>query len=312
MAVSLLPWFGFLGFITILLIIDLGVLNRKDHIISPREAIIWSCVWIGLALLFNLGIFVLKGSQAGLEFFTGYLIEKSLSLDNIFVFVLIFKYFSLSPHLYHRVLFWGVLGAILMRLVLIFAGLELLERFSWVFYLFGAILVYSGIQMAKQQEQLNFSSHNKFINFIKRFIPITKDYVENHFFIKEQGRLTATPLFLVLLTIEISDLVFAVDSIPAILAVTLDPFIVYTSNIFAILGLRSLFFLIANLLPRFYYLKHALSVVLIFVGCKMFLHQAYKVPIWGSLGIILLIFLIAIIASIRRKTLEGEKLFSLF
>lgn len=307
MAVSLLPWFGFLGLITILLIIDLGVLNRKDHIISPREAIIWSCVWIGLALLFNLGIFILKGSQAGLEFFTGYLIEKSLSLDNIFVFVLIFKYFSLSPHLYHRVLFWGVLGAILMRLGLIFAGLELLERFSWVFYLFGAILVYSGIQMAKQQEQLNFLSPNKFINFIKRFIPMTKDYVGNHFFIKKKGRLTATPLFLVLLTIEISDLVFAVDSIPAILAVTLDPFIVYTSNIFAILGLRSLFFLIANLLPRFHYLKHALSVVLIFVGCKMFLHQAYKVPIWASLGIILLIFLIAIIASIRRKTLEEEK-----
>ncbi|AIL13412.1 hypothetical protein IM40_07735 [Candidatus Paracaedimonas acanthamoebae] len=307
MAISLLPWFGFLGLIAILLVIDLGVLNRKDHIIAPREATIWSCIWIGLALLFNLGIFVLKGSQAGLEFFTGYLIEKSLSLDNIFVFVLIFKYFSLSPHLYHRVLFWGVLGAILMRLVLIFAGLELLERFSWVFYVFGAILIYSGIQMSKQQEHLNTLSQNKFVNFIKRFIPITEDYMGNRFFTRRNGKLMATPLFLVLISIEISDLVFAVDSIPAILAVTLDPFIVYTSNIFAILGLRSLFFLIANLLPRFYYLKHALSVVLIFVGCKMLIHQAYKVPIQISLGIILFIFFIAIIASIRRKAPVEEK-----
>ncbi|MBN9342964.1 MAG: hypothetical protein BGO76_01180 [Caedibacter sp. 38-128] len=307
MVISLLPWFGFLGLITILLIIDLSVLNREDHIISPREATIWSCVWIGLALLFNLGIFVLKGSQAGLEFFTGYLIEKSLSLDNIFVFVLIFKYFSLSPHLYHRVLFWGVLGAILMRLVLIFTGLELLERFSWIFYVFGAILIYSGFQMSKQQEHLNVVSQNKFVNLIKRFIPITEDYVGNRFLIRRQGKLVATPLFLVLISIEISDLIFAVDSIPAILAITRDPFIVYTSNIFAILGLRSLFFLIANLLPRFYYLKHALSVILIFVGCKMLLHQAYKIPILISLGIILLIFLIATIASIRRKTCVEEK-----
>lgn len=307
MIISLLPWFGFLGLITILLIIDLNVLNREDHIISPREAIIWSCVWIGLALLFNLGIFALKGSQAGLEFFTGYLIEKSLSLDNIFVFVLIFKYFSLSPHLYHRVLFWGVLGAILMRLVLIFTGLELLERFSWIFYVFGAVLIYSGFQMSKQQEHLNVLSQNKFINLIKRFIPITEDYVGNRFLLRRQGKLVATPLFLVLISIEISDLIFAVDSIPAILAITRDPFIVYTSNIFAILGLRSLFFLIANLLPRFYYLKHALSVILIFVGCKMLLHQAYKIPILISLGIILLIFLIATIASIRRKTCMEEK-----
>mgnify|MGYP001119573123 FL=1 len=307
MVISLLPWFGFLGLITILLIIDLSVLNREDHIISPREATIWSCVWIGLALLFNLGIFVLKGSQAGLEFFTGYLIEKSLSLDNIFVFVLIFKYFSLSPHLYHRVLFWGVLGAILMRLVLIFTGLELLERFSWIFYVFGAILIYSGFQMSKQQEHLNVVSQNKFVNLIKRFIPITEDYVGNRFLIRRQGKLVATPLFLVLISIEISDLIFAVDSIPAILAITRDPFIVYTSNIFAILGLRSLFFLIANLLPRFYYLKHALSVILIFVGCKMLLHQAYKIPILISLGIIFFIFLIATIASIRRKTCVEEK-----
>lgn len=307
MEISLLPWVGFLGLISLLLIIDLNVINRKDHIISPREATIWSCFWIGLALLFNLGIFILKGSQAGLEFFTGYLIEKSLSLDNIFVFVLIFKYFSLPPHLYHRVLFWGVLGAVLMRLVLIFAGLELLVRFSWVFYIFGAILIYSGFQMAKTQEHLNILNQNKFVNFIKRFIPITENYLGNRFFIRNSGKLAATPLFIVLISIEISDLVFAVDSIPAILAVTLDPFIVYTSNIFAILGLRSLFFLIANLLPRFYYLKYALSVILIFVGCKMLIHQAYKIPILISLGIILAIFLIAIIASVRRKALLQEK-----
>jgi len=194
-----------------------------------------------------------------------------------------------------------------MRLVLIFTGLELLERFSWIFYVFGAILIYSGFQMSKQQEHLNVVSQNKFVNLIKRFIPITEDYVGNRFLIRRQGKLVATPLFLVLISIEISDLIFAVDSIPAILAITRDPFIVYTSNIFAILGLRSLFFLIANLLPRFYYLKHALSVILIFVGCKMLLHQAYKIPILISLGIILLIFLIATIASIRRKTCVEEK-----
>lgn len=307
MAISLLPWFGFLTFITVLLIIDLGILNREDHVISPRKATIWSCIWIGVALLFNLGIFALKGPQAGFEFFTGYLIEKSLSLDNIFVFVLIFKYFSLSPHLYHRVLFWGVLGAILMRFVLIFAGLELLERFSWIFYVFGAILIYSGIQMSKSQNSLAIPSQNKLVNFIKRFIPVTEDYVSNRFLIRKKNKFIATPLFLVLLSIEISDLIFAVDSIPAILAVTLDPFIVYTSNIFAILGLRSLFFLIANLLPRFYYLKHALSAVLIFVGCKMLIHQAYKLPILVSLGIILSIFLIAIIASLRRKEMIKEQ-----
>ena len=305
--ISFLPWIGFLGLITTLLIIDLGILNRKDHVVLPREAIIWSCLWISLALLFNLGIFVLKGPQAGLEFFTGYLIEKSLSLDNIFIFVLIFKYFSLPPHLYHRVLFWGVLGAIVMRLILIFMGLELLERFSWVFYVFGAILIYSGVQMSKQQEHLKVLSQNKFINFIKRFIPVTEDYVGNHFLVNVKGKLAATPLFLVLISIEISDLVFAVDSIPAIFAVTLDPFIVYTSNIFAILGLRSLFFLIANLLPRFYYLKYALSIVLIFVGCKMLLHQVYKIPILVSLGVIISIFLVAIIASIRRVAPAIEK-----
>ncbi len=302
MGLSLLPWLGFLGLIATLLILDLGVVNRKDHIVSPREAILWSCLWIGVALLFNTGIFILKGSQAGLEFFTGYLIEKSLSLDNIFVFVLIFKYFSLSPHLYHRVLFWGVLGAVLMRFILIFLGLELLENFSWIFYMFGAILIYSGFQMLRQQEHLKILGQNKFINLIKKFIPVTDDYKGNHFFVRIKNKWTATPLFLVLVSVEISDLIFAIDSIPAIFAVTLDPFIVYTSNIFAILGLRSLFFLIANLLPRFYYLKHALSVVLIFVGCKMLVHQAYKIPILISLGIILLIFAIAILASIRRKT----------
>lgn len=301
MVISLLPWIGFLTLITILLIIDLGILNRKDHVISTREATLWSCIWIGVALLFNLGIFVLKGPQAGFEFFTGYVIEKSLSLDNIFVFVLIFNYFSLPPHLYHRVLFWGVLGAILMRFILIFAGLELLERFSWIFYAFGGILIYSGVQMSKAQGSFTLPSQNKILNFVKRFIPVSEGYIENRFFIRKNNKLIATPLFLVLLSIEISDLIFAVDSIPAILAVTLDPFIVYTSNIFAILGLRSLFFLIANLLPRFYYLKHALSAVLIFVGCKMLLHHTYKLPILGSLGIILFIFLIAIIASLRHK-----------
>ncbi|OJX09427.1 MAG: hypothetical protein BGO77_05615 [Caedibacter sp. 37-49] len=307
MTLSLLPWLGFLGLIATLLILDLGVVNRKDHVVSPREAVLWSCLWIGIALLFNIGIFISKGFQAGLEFFTGYLIEKSLSLDNIFVFVLIFKYFSLSPHLYHRVLFWGVLGAILMRLVLIFLGLELLENFSWIFYVFGAILIYSGFQMSKQQEHLKVLGQNKFINFIKKFIPVTEDYKDNHFFVRIKNKWAATPLFLVLVSVEISDLIFAIDSIPAIFAVTLDPFIVYTSNIFAILGLRSLFFLISNLLPRFYYLKYALSVVLIFVGCKMLVHQAYKIPILISLGIILLIFVIAIVASLRRKATSSTQ-----
>jgi tellurite resistance protein TerC len=282
-----------------MLALDLGVFHRKAHEVSLREATIWSVVWVSLALLFNLFVYFWRGEQAGLEFLTGYLIEKSLSVDNIFVFALLFSYFAVPAKYQHRVLFWGILGALLMRGILIAVGAQLIAEFHWIIYLFGAFLVITGIKMALLGDQKLEPERNPVVRLVRRLIPITSEYRGQQFLVREadaSGRLRwfATPLFLVLVMVETTDLVFAVDSIPAIFAVTLDPFIVYTSNVFAILGLRSLYFLLAGVMDRFVYLKPGLAAVLVFVGAKMLLVDVYKVPIGISLAVIGGILAIAI------------------
>lgn len=311
-------WIGFNVFVLGMLALDLGVFHRHAHVVSVREASIWSVVWISLALLFNAGIYFFWGniapastysnSEAALAFLTGYLIEKSLSVDNIFVFALLFGYFAVPAAYQHRVLFWGILGALLMRAALIFAGAALLKEFHWIIYLFGGFLVLTGIKMALHREQELHPEKNPLVRLLRRVMPVTQDYVGDKFFVRQAGVLMATPLFLVLLMVESTDLVFAVDSIPAIFAVTDDPFLVYTSNVFAILGLRSLYFMLAGAIDKFHYLKPALSVVLVFVGIKMVIVDFYKIPVALSLGVIVSILAIAVIASLwhNRRTAQIE------
>ncbi len=303
---SIWPWIGFTLFVLAMLALDLGVFHRKTHAVSVKEAAIWSAVWIGLALAFNGLIWYLDGSEIALSFLTGYIIEKSLSIDNIFVFVLIFAYFQVPAAYQHRVLFWGVLGALIMRAILILVGGVLLERFHWIIYIFGAFLIYTGIKMARQGEMNVHPDSNKLVKLTRRLIPVTSDYEGERFFVRKAGKLMATPLLLVLVLIESTDLVFAVDSIPAIFAVSNEPFIVYTSNIFAILGLRSLYFVLAGVMDKFHYLKIGLSIVLTFVGVKMLITAVgIKIPIAISLLVIIGVLSAAITASlIRAKRLE--------
>jgi tellurite resistance protein TerC len=290
-------WIGFNLAVLVLLALDLGVFNRKAHEITLREAAIWSAVWVGLSLLFNLFIFFWQGTQAGLNFLTAYLIEKSLSVDNIFVFVVIFSSFQVPPRYQHRVLFWGVLGAIVMRGLLIAAGTTLIGLFHWLLYAFGVFLVLTGIRLAWRQEEPH-PEKNPLVRLARRFLPITADFEGPRFFVRKDGRRYITPLLLVVLVVESADLVFALDSIPAIFAITLDPFIVYTSNICAILGLRALYFLLADLVKRFYYLKFGLAVLLVLVGIKLLVADFYHVPIGFSLGAIALILTTAVVASL--------------
>ena len=294
-------WVGFNAFILAMLALDLGVFHRKSHEISVREATIWSAVWIALAMVFNAGIFWLRGTEQGIQFFTGYLIEKSLSVDNIFVMALIFSYFAV-PRLYqHRVLFWGILGALVMRAIFIVAGAALLARFHWIIYIFGAFLLFTGIRMAMQRNEEIHPEHNPVLKLVRRLVPVTNDYHEGRFCVRHAGKLLATPLFLVLVLVETTDLIFAVDSIPAIFAVTEDPFLVYTSNIFAILGLRSLYFVLAGVMDRFVYLKMGLSAILVFVGAKMLLTEVYKIPATVSLLVVLSMLAVTIAASVRKN-----------
>ncbi len=299
-ATSLLPWIGFTAFVLVMLALDLGVFHRKAHAVSIREATIWSAVWVTLSMIFNLGLYWFQGPEPALQFFTGYLIEKSLSVDNIFVFALIFGYFSVPAMDQHRVLFWGILGALVMRAAFILAGSALLAQFHWIIYVFGAFLIVTGIRMARHQEMEIHPENNPLLKLVRRIIPVTRDYHGHHFFVREAGRWMATPLFLVLVLLESTDLVFAVDSIPAIFAVTGDPFIVYTSNIFAILGLRSLYFLLAGVMGKFVYLKLGLSAVLVFVGVKMTITELYKIPSLLSLAVIAAILTTAVLASLRK------------
>jgi tellurite resistance protein TerC len=292
-------WVGFNLFVLAMLALDLGVFHRRAHVVTMREAATWSVVWVALALAFNAGLYLLAGPRPALEFLTGYLIEKSLSVDNIFVFVLLFTYFAVPAQYQHRVLFWGILGALAMRGVFIAAGAYVLEQFHWAIYLFGAILIVTGVKMARRGGAAVDPERNPVTRWARRALPLTPRYDGQRFWTRENGRLVATPLFLVLLLVEFTDLVFAIDSIPAIFAVTREPFLVYTSNVFAILGLRSLYFLLAGVVHRFVYLKYALAAILVFVGGKMTLVDVVKIPVTVSLGVIALALVIAILASIR-------------
>jgi tellurite resistance protein TerC len=294
-------WVGFNVFVLAMLALDLGVFHRKAHVVSFRESITWTVVWVALALLFNVGVWHFFGSQKALEFFTGYLIEKSLSVDNVFVFALLFSYFAVPPVYQHKVLFWGILGALVMRAIMIALGAALIAKFTWIIYVFGAFLILTGIKMVVKREEEIHPERNPVVRWFKKLMPVTADYREDRFFVKEGGRRWATPLFVVLLLVEFSDLIFAVDSIPAIFAVTTDPFIVYTSNVFAILGLRSLYFALAGVMDKFHYLKIGLGVVLSFVGVKMLLaHTAWKIPTLLSLGVVVVILAASIVWSLLR------------
>ncbi|HCK64666.1 MAG TPA: hypothetical protein DHW49_00240 [Anaerolineae bacterium] len=314
---SIWLWVGFNIFVLFLLALDLGVFHRKAHAVSMKEALIWSIVWITLSLLFNLVIYLYwdimvpnssyTNGEAALAFLTGYLIEKSLSVDNIFVFILIFSYFAVPDQYQHRVLFWGILGALIMRGTLILVGSVLLETFHWIIYVFGAFLIFTGIRMARQQDEELKPDENPVVKFFRRFVPVTENYQDDKFFIRRAGRLFATPLFLVLLVVESTDLVFAVDSIPAIFAVTRDPFIVYTSNVCAILGLRALYFLLANVMHQFEYLKLGLAVVLTFIGVKMVIIDLYKIPVGVSLAVVASVLTISIVASLIKSRRDAKE-----
>ena len=295
------PWIAFNAFVVVMLAVDLGVFHRKAHEVSLKEAGAWSAVWISLAMLFNVGLYLWKGPEPAFQFLAGYLIEKSLSIDNIFVFVLIFGTFAVPAVSQHRVLFWGILGALLMRGAFIAAGAALLAKFHWIIYLFGAFLVVTGVKMALMRAESIHPERNPLLRLARKLIPVTSDYHGQSFFVRLDGRLLATPLLLVLLVVESTDLVFAVDSIPAIFAITSDPFLVYTSNVFAILGLRSLYFLLAGVVGKFSYLKLGLSVVLAFVGVKMLLTDVAKVPIGLSLAVIAGVIGLSILASLVRS-----------
>jgi tellurite resistance protein TerC len=285
--------------------LDLGVFNRKSHILSFKEAAAWSAGWVSLALLFGLFLLHKEGTQHALEYYTGYIIELSLSVDNLFVFILVFQFFSVPAELQPRVLKWGIIGAVIMRFIMIVLGALLLEQFEWVIYIFGAIVIYTGVKMINAGETRIEPEKNPMVRLAERILPFTSSYQGQHFFWRNKGKLLGTPLLLVLIVIETTDLVFAVDSIPAIFAITRDPFIVYTSNVFAILGLRSLFFILAGMLDKFEYLKPGVAGILIFVGVKMVLAKWVHLPILLSLAIILGTLTIAILLSIRKSKREA-------
>ena len=293
-------WIAFNVFVLAMLAVDLGVVHRRAHEVRLKEALVWSAIWIALALLFALGVYHWYGPQPALEFLTGYLIEKSLSVDNIFVFVLIFSYFKVPSRYQHKVLFWGILGALVMRAMFIFAGIALLQRLHWIIYVFGALLILTGIKMAMEKDKEIHPDKNPVLRLFRRLVPVTEDYHADHFFVKQAGHYAATPLFIVLLVVETTDVIFAVDSIPAILGITMDPFLVYTSNVFAILGLRALYFALAGVMRLFHYLHYGLSAILVFVGAKMLLADVYELPVGVALGVIAGILLIAAIASVIR------------
>jgi tellurite resistance protein TerC len=298
-------WVGFIVFIVGMLVLDLKVLQKKDHDIRVKEALLWTLFWIVLSLLFAVGIYFYMGRDYALEFLTGYLIEKALSVDNIFVFILIFTYFDIPPRFQHKILFWGILGAIVMRAAFILAGVAIIQQLHWAIYILGAFLVYIGIKMAFEKEKEIHPEKNPVLRAFNKVYPVDHDYKGGNFFIKKAGKLVATPIFVVLLVIETTDIVFAIDSIPAILSITLHPFIVFTSNIFAILGLRALYFAVSGIMKLFKYLNYGLSLILVFVGVKMLISDFYKIPVSIALSVVgvLLIgsILLSIILSDKKK-----------
>jgi tellurite resistance protein TerC len=300
-------WLGFTGLVLALLVLDLGVLNRRSHVLTLKEALSWSGGVVLLALVFGLFMLWREGTQQALEYYTGYLIELSLSVDNLFVFLLIFTYFCVRADAQPKVLKWGILGAIVMRLIMIGLGAFLLHRFSWIVYVFGALLVVTGIRMFTQKEERVDLERNPVVRLARRLIPLSPSYDGTRFFTRTAtGKVVATPLLLVVLVVEWSDLVFAIDSIPAIFAVTRDPFLVYSSNVFAILGLRALYFVLAGMLDKFVYLKPGISFILIFVGLKMVLSGWFHVPILLSLAVIVTTLALAVVLSLRRSAREAE------
>jgi tellurite resistance protein TerC len=299
-------WAGFTLFVAAMLALDLGVLHREAREVRFKEALTWSCVWVALALLFNAGVWTWFGAEKGLEFTTGYLIEKALSVDNIFVFLVVFSYFRVPKEHQHRVLFWGILGALVMRAIFIFAGAALLQAFHWVIYIFGGLLIVTGARMLFQRDHTIEPDKNPMLKIFKRFVPMVHEYDGPSFWVTRDAKRYATPLLAVLVVVEATDLVFAVDSIPAVFAVTKDPFIVYTSNIFAILGLRAMYFLLAGVMDRFRYLKTGLALVLVFVGIKMCVVEIYHVPIGVSLGIVAGILLASVLASLAASRPESK------
>ena len=295
---SVWEWLAFAGIITFMLVLDLGVFHKKSHKVSIKESLAWTGVWICLAMLFNAWVYHKMGQQKGLEFLTGYIIEKSLSVDNIFVISLIFTYFRVPPQYQHRVLFWGVLGALVFRIIFIFAGVALIQKFNWMIYVFGGFLVFTGLKMLREEEKTLEIEANPMIQFVKRFWKISPSFDGEHFRTTHNGIRMFTPLFLVLVMIETTDIIFAVDSIPAILAITPDPYIVFTSNVFAILGLRSLYFALNGIMEMFEYINYALAGILSFVGVKMIISSWYHVPTIVSIGVIFTLLIASIVASI--------------
>jgi tellurite resistance protein TerC len=296
---------AFVLFVIILLVVDLGIFHRKSHAVSIKEALIWAGVWFGLAMLFNLWVWWECGAELGLQFFTGYLIEKSLSVDNLFVILLIFMSFGIPSKFQHRVLFWGILGALIMRGLLIGVGAALVARFEWIFYLFGIFLLYTGIKMFFEEEGDYDPRESGLLKLIHKFVPVSRKLHGERFFTRERGRLAVTMLFVTLIIVEFTDVIFAFDSIPAIFAISSDPFIVFTSNVFAILGLRSLYFVVAKAHDLFKHLKTGLAVILSFIGVKLLIRHFYEIPIFISLAVVILILLISVLTSIYERELLG-------
>lgn len=303
---SLTLWVLFNVFIISMLVIDLLVFNRKSHEITIKESLIWTGVWIFCAVIFGIGLYFYMDSDSSLDFFTGYLIEKSLSIDNIFVFILVFSYFGVKPEYQHKVLFWGIFGALVMRFIFIFLGVALIERFHWIIYIFGAFLVYTGIRMALEEEKEVHPEKNPILKLVRKIVPVTTDYDGDKFFTKMKGKTMATPLFVVLVVIETTDLVFAVDSIPAILAITTDEFLVYSSNAFAILGLRALYFALSGVMKLFHFLHYGLAAILSFVGIKMLIADFYHIPTLYALGFVAIAITVTIVLSVIFPVKEEE------
>jgi len=303
---NILSWVVFGVVVLVMLALDLGVFHRREHEVKMKEAVIWSVIWIVIALLFNWGVYLVKGKELAMQFLAGYILERTLSFDNLFVFLLVFNYFKLPNIHHHKVLFWGIFGALIFRAIFIACGIGLLHYFSWMIYVFGAILVWTGAKLAMEKDSKVEPEKNIFFKFLKKIMPVTEKYDGGRFFTKLNGILYATPLMVILVVIESTDVVFAVDSIPAILAISRDPFIVYTSNVFAILGLRALYFVIAELMRLFHHLHYGLSLILVLIGVKMLITHFYHVPTAIALGAILLILALSVVASIIWPQKSGE------
>ncbi len=300
-------WIGFNVVVFILLFLDLKVFHRKTHIIGVKESLLWSAFWIGLSLLFNLGIYFWRGSETALHFLTAYMVEKSLSVDNLFVFLLIFTYFAVPAVYQHKVLFWGILGAIVMRLAFILAGVAIVERFHWALYILGAFLVVAAIRLALRKDEKIDPGRNPVLRLFRRFFRVTEDYEGDRFVVRRAGLLMATPLLVVVLVVETTDIVFAVDSVPAVLGITLDRFIAYSSNVCAILGLRALYFALAGVMGMFRYLTYGLATVLFFIGVKMLIIDVYEMPVGIALGVVGAVLLISIVASLLNPCEEESE-----